>query len=463
MDETSSPRHPATPARGATTPAAPSDATPPDPSASPPLPVAPNLPGAGGRAAPADEAVDPRSILGAGPNDDEPAPDDEIDDGPEEHHVSADGRFPCEQCGADLRFRPGLQSLRCDYCGCVNELPASPEQVEELDFVKFAEKMADRAPTEEQQVVKCETCGAQPEVNDDITATECPFCGSGIVTQSMSRRLITPTALLPFAVERHDGRKLFRRWLKKLWFAPSSLTKSATIDQRLNGMYVPHWTFDSSTITVYSGRRGTRRTTGFGKNRRTYTSWRNVSGVVTVPFDDVLVRASYSLPNEQADKLEPWDLGNLQPYDDAYLAGFNAEAYTVDLTGGFTIATRVMDRQIREMVKRDIGGDRQQIRSLNTKHRRVTFKHILLPVWISAYRYNGKTYRFLINARTGEVQGERPWSVWKIALVLLIVAAIGAIALWYINHSGMVSSGGGATPGGATIQQMDDLHPRRPY
>ncbi len=56
-----------------------------------------------------------------------------------------------------------------------------------------------------------------------------------------------------------------------------------------------------------------------------------------------------------------------------------------------------------------------------------------MPVWLSAYHYGGKIYHLLINARTGEVQGERPYSAWKIAVavavaivLILLIALIAA-------------------------------------
>jgi hypothetical protein len=49
-------------------------------------------------------------------------------------------------------------------------------------------------------------------------------------------------------------------------------------------------------------------------------------------------------------------------------------------------------------------------------------------MYVSAYQFKGKSFRFLINGQTGEVQGERPYSVWKIAsLVISILAVIGLI------------------------------------
>ncbi|MEM6727471.1 MAG: primosomal protein N' (replication factor Y) - superfamily II helicase, partial [Pseudomonadota bacterium] len=76
-----------------------------------------------------------------------------------------------------------------------------------------------------------------------------------------------------------------------------------------------------------------------------------------------------------------------------------------------------------------IGGDRQRIHEIDTRVSDVTFKHILLPVWMAAYKYRGKSYRFVINGRTGAVQGERPYSAWKIAfavIIALIVLGVGA-------------------------------------
>ena len=123
-------------------------------------------------------------------------------------------------------------------------------------------------------------------------------------------------------------------------------------------------------------------------------------------------------------------------YKDEYLSGFRAESYHVDLAEGFDQARQIMDAGIRTLVRRDIGGDEQRISSVRTQHDNVTFKHVLLPIWISAYRYKNKTYRFLINARTGEVQGERPWSWAKIVLLVagLLAATAAAAAIFASFH-----------------------------
>ena len=82
---------------------------------------------------------------------------------------------------------------------------------------------------------------------------------------------------------------------------------------------------------------------------------------------------------------------------------------------------------IHRDVKYDIGGDAQRVHSVDTDVKDVTFKHVLLPVWLAAYKYRGQTYRFVVNGRTGRVQGERPYSAWKIAfaVTLGLILALG--------------------------------------
>jgi hypothetical protein len=138
----------------------------------------------------------------------------------------------------------------------------------------------------------------------------------------------------------------------------------------------------------------------------------------------VLVLASQSLPRSYTDALAPWDLGALVPYSPDYLAGFTAEGYTLSLSDGYGIAREVMAGQIQQDVRYDIGGDDQRIDRIDTDYSAETFKHILLPVWMAAYKYNGKTYRFVVNGQTGKVQGERPYSAWKIAFAVLLAAIV---------------------------------------
>lgn len=350
-------------------------------------------------------------------------------------------QFPCASCGASLAFAPGTTALRCPYCGTDNAIAAEPpHDPHERDYLAELERLAQSADTIEALAVRCDGCGAQTELPPHRTAGHCPFCGRELVAQAVSQRHVKPQYLLPFHVTTAQASDAFRRWIASLWFAPSDLKRFAD-KAGLTGIYIPAWTYDAHATTHYTGQRGddywtteTYSTTVNGKSvTRTRqvkrTRWSPASGTVRNRFDDLLVMATRSLPEASLDHLRPWDLPALVPYKDEYLAGFLAESYQIDLPAGFDIAKAMMVPTIHATIRSDIGGDHQRISTTRSTYASITYKHLLLPAYLSSYRYRQRTFRFLINARTGEVAGERPYSAWKIAfLVLVLLIVIATIA-----------------------------------
>jgi hypothetical protein len=353
-------------------------------------------------------------------------------------------QFPCKQCGAKLRFQPGTTSLVCPYCNFKNEIDAGTLEIPYLSYVEYATQNAQGGASGESHdllVVKCSGCGAQTQLGADVTAGRCAFCGCPVVAEKESKKQIKPAALLPFAVDKPKANGLFRQWIAGLWFVPSDLSKRAE-QAHIDGAYIPAWTYNTETQSRYTGERGvdyqvqetyTEMVNGHPETRTrmvTRTQWTPVSGMVSNSFRDVMVLASKTLPPKQAGHLEPWDLKKLVAYKDDYLSGLACQSYQVDLTGGFEAAKAIMQPVIQGTIVRDIGGNHQRISSVDTKYDDVQFRHILLPLWISAYQFGGKTYRFLIDARSGAVQGERPYSWVKITLLAAaIVIAIVVIAI----------------------------------
>ncbi len=347
-----------------------------------------------------------------------------------------DHRFPCDECGADMRFSPAQSKLICGHCGNEEETgdpnPWS-KTIRELDLHAALSAELPEVEMEETRVSSCPNCGAQVEFSPDIHASECPFCATPVVTDTGTHRHIKPKGVLPFQLDEPAAHSAMNDWLGKLWFAPNGLQEYARNGRKLDGIYVPYWTFDAQTRSRYTGQRGTyyyitvRGPDGKSKRVRKIR-WRNVSGNVQRFFDDVLVLASKSLPKRYTDGLAPWGLSALEPYSPHFLAGFRAEGYQVELPDGFDEACDIMDAQIRRDIKFDIGGDQQRIASVNTQMTEETFKHVLLPVWMAAYKYKGKSYRFVVNGQSGRVQGERPWSAIKITLAVIAgLAVAGAI------------------------------------
>jgi len=348
-------------------------------------------------------------------------------------------RFACAQCGATYRFDPESGALVCAHCGDRQPIRSGPwtrARLKELDFDAASAQDLPDAEMEETRVLSCPNCAAQVAFDADLHARDCPFCATPVVTDTGMHRHVKPRGVLPFALNEEAARAAMRAWLDSLWFAPDGLQQYARKRRAMQGIYLPYWTFDADTASRYTGERGivyyeTHVVRRNGKTSRVQipkVRWRRVSGRVARLFDDVLVIASHSLRDHEANGLAPWDLRALEPYRPEFLAGFRAEGYAVVLPEGYEAARRQMAGVIERDVRFDIGGDRQRIHAIETDIRNVTFKHILLPVCLAAYRYRGATYRVVVNAQTGRVTGERPWSRIKIAMAVLLgllVAAAG--------------------------------------
>jgi hypothetical protein len=207
-------------------------------------------------------------------------------------------------------------------------------------------------------------------------------------------------------------------------------------------VYVPCWTFDARTSSSYSGQRGVDRIVRDSRidaqgrrveTTRTETDWYPASGTVAMAFDDTLVEASNSVPDHLAGALTGWDISGMKPYSDDYVAGFTVEAYQLALEPAFESAKTKFASAIEGAIRQDIGGNHQRILAVDTRYDDVTFKHLLLPVWICSYQFQGKAWRVLVNGQTGAVAGDRPWSVWKIGAAVLGVAIVVA-SIWLLQQ-----------------------------
>lgn len=361
--------------------------------------------------------------------------------------------LPCSNCGAQLSYDPGTAALVCPFCGTENELPPEPdgpwsraEQLRELDYAAAIRGTADAADITVEQTVACPGCGAEVAFGPDTLADQCPFCATPLAREpAHSHRHPKPQGVLPFALTEAEARGRLKRWLGSRWFAPSSLKAFAEAGRPIRGVYIPHYTFDAAGEADYQGMRGDAyyvtqmvSVVQDGKRRRVQQKvrkirWTRVSGRVRRHFDDVLVPASDTLGElsrpVEADGVS-WDLAGLEPYRPEFMAGFRAEAPVVPLEQGFDRAAEGMRAVLTRDARFDIGGDAQKVTHLAARFDAITFKHVLLPVWLAAYRWQNKAFRVVVNGRTGAVTGERPYSVWKIALAALAaLVVIGIIAL----------------------------------
>jgi LSD1 subclass zinc finger protein len=363
-----------------------------------------------------------------------------------EKTATLNSTLQCSNCGATLHFAPGTHQLKCTYCGTANEIVSKDDSpIVSFDYQTFIDNNTN---LQTERVVSCKNCGAATTLPAEVNSDNCAFCASPLViSDAEDKQLLKPHYVLPFLVPQQQALESFRKWLGKLWFAPSDLSKMvSTNGKQFKGIYIPHWSYDADTTTDYEGQRGTyyyvtetyTETVDGKEVTRTrevrHTSWSFASGRVMNEFNDVLVSASKSLPQKIANRLEPWRMDAIVHYNEQYVSGFRSELYQIGAAEGLTEAKERMDPEIRSTICGDIGGDEQSISHYDVAYHNLALKYLLLPVWISAYKYNNKLYHFTINACTGEVVGERPYSAVKITLAVLAAIAIIIVIVYLFNN-----------------------------
>ena len=357
-----------------------------------------------------------------------------------EETLNSEVNKSCANCGAELKFKPGSHQLACAYCGYEEFIEQTKSSFEELELQHYLKVVGENAYTETIELLHCKNCGANQHVEENYKSLDCVYCGEPLIREDVEKEgWILPGALVPFQLDAKKAGNVFKNWVRGIWFAPNKLKRAALDPERLHGLYIPYWTFDSNLFASYQGQRGdyyyeTRRIrtkSGTKTQQVRKTRWSHAAGSVRGFVDDILINASEKKRRDIPPKIAHWNLKELAVFNSKYLAGFVTEKYTISLKEGHHRSFQKAKEIAYNWIRRDIGGDTQRINHADIKLSDETFKHILLPVYISSYRYNGKEYHFYINGQTGVVSGFRPYSFWKIFfLVLFVIVVIALIAIF---------------------------------
>jgi predicted RNA-binding Zn-ribbon protein involved in translation (DUF1610 family) len=355
------------------------------------------------------------------------------------HHVTEDSRtYPCSACGGELHFDIAEQLLKCQHCGNTHQLVEGDDEVTEKDLRKAIELVRFRRNDHaanfvgtEKEIV-CQNCGGHTTFSGSLTAEKCPYCATPIQRDDVhdAPDRLPVDGVLPFTVDDKQAKELIENWISKRWFAPSEF-KTYGRTGSFSSVYTAYFTYDADTRTRYQGRRGDNYTVtvGDGENQRTETrtNWRRVAGQVDNTFDDITVFANDGFERNRIAKLEPWPTDSAKPYSAEYAAGHLCRTYDHDVEECLPEATSQMEEAIRQTVRRDIGGDQQDIQSMDISWLKMTYKHLLLPIWLLTVIYEGRPFQVYINGVTGEVHGARPYS--KVKIITAVVVAVLVIAL----------------------------------
>jgi len=348
-------------------------------------------------------------------------------------------KFPCEGCGADLRWEPGVTALKCEYCGFEKEVAARAESIRERSVDAALRAPRDLGWGAERKVIVCKRCGAHTTLDPLVSASACAFCGTTAVVEAPAdANVVRPEGLLPFRITRDSSLQSFRKWQRSLWLRPNDL-KSASRMTAMQGAYIPFWTFDAATHSYWTAEAGYYYyvEAGSGKDRRRErrVRWEPAAGSLEMFFDDVPVPASRGLDSSLCRGIEPFPTAELTPYDPSYLSGFLAEENAIDLPEALETAKNRMRDELRTACAREVPGDTQRNLQVESVFSALAYKNALLPVWVAAYDYRGKPYRFLVNGVTGKCHGNAPWSWIKITLTVLAILTFVLIILYVAGQS----------------------------
>lgn len=364
---------------------------------------------------------------------------------------TADGRRveltkSCPECGAPLVWIAERQTLGCAYCGTLLPTAAASDPVAAQAHLEhdLAEALQNPPGGRDwgsgHREVRCGSCGAISIFIDGRVAQACDFCGSPkILAHESHGDAITPQSVLPFKVPDTAVRDAFRSWIGKRWFAPNALKAGATLD-RLQGIYLPYWTFDarvSARWTAESGRMVSRQAQRRGADGKLQwvteqtIVWTPVAGAFEHFFDDELVPGTEGVHRSLLKRIEPFPTTteHLRRYSPDFVRGWTVERYQIDLRQAQAINQGDMQNKVRMLAAQRVGNALQRNLQVDARYSGRTFKHVLMPVWLVSYRYHGKAYQLTANGWTAAMAGERPYSWIKIALavlVCLIVLGLGA-------------------------------------
>ena len=173
----------------------------------------------------------------------------------------------CKNCGGGMEFNPENQELQCLHCNSIINFETG-ERVVKKPFENMEQEF--QSWDKESVLVRCTNCGSKEVVSSKNIAHKCSFCGSTKMGNTNDLPGIKPNGVLPFIITEKQSTVNFMKWLKKRWFTPSDLKKTARINT-FSGVYTPTWSYDDEIHTHYKGVLTRTETRRVGDRTESYT------------------------------------------------------------------------------------------------------------------------------------------------------------------------------------------------
>lgn len=347
--------------------------------------------------------------------------------------------YDCPNCGANVAYDVSAGGVSCEYCGFVAPVTADRvgRNAEDFEFTIETLTKARRGWGTERQVLHCDSCGGELSLSEGTLTTTCPFCASSQVNVITSQEeTLRPRFLVPFKIAPDETISLARTWLGKGWYHPNELAENVGV-RRFLGVYLPFWTFNTAVDARW------RAEVGYQKSERRYnahtkrwetrtrTVWKWENGRVHLDIDNLLVTgtAPNHLSHNIIHQLYPFKLDDLVAYRPDYLAGWQAQAYETTLTEAWEIGKKTIRGKAKKACYQRITSNQVRNFTMSADFADESWRYILLPVYLAAYRFEDKVFQVMVNGQTGVVAGSKPVAWWKIWLAIAACLAPGALLI----------------------------------
>lgn len=310
----------------------------------------------------------------------------------------------CESCGGLL----DEEDLFCAECG--TEAPSRGQS-------------SDRPGTAiATHSFECKSCGAQMTYDAQAQSLRCPYCDSVDVIARRDQRVLAPWRAVPFSSAQLQAVEAMREWLGRGFWRPGDLATVARVD-RMTAVYVPYWMFRARTRTFWTA--DTSQTPPGARG-----DWFPMFGSHQGEHQGLLVPASSVLTMEETAAISPFDLSTALPPQQVDTAGAAVEQFAVARKYARPIARHtILAAEAAECRRRYVPGRCRNLK-VNVVVEDMFSEPVQMPVWVMAYRYRDRVYRFLLNGQTGRATGQAPISYRKIAAAIALgIAALLLVAL----------------------------------
>ena len=344
--------------------------------------------------------------------------------------------YKCPSCGADLRFDPETQNLKCDYC-LGNFTESDLETITSNDnYTSPGEERIDDGnqnsyTSQEVNVYTCPSCGAEVITDSVTSATICCYCHNPVVLTKQLSDEFKPSKVIPFKQSKDNALQTFKKWSHKKYFLPDDFASPSQLE-KITGVYIPYWLVDCDTSGYLTATAKNITMWSNSEYRYTKTDTYSVSRGASMYFTYLPHDASKKADDKIMDSIGPFNFEEIENFSYSYLTGFLAEKYDVPKEEVYPDIKALAERSVISELRGSINGyDTSIVDASNVQVHESKFHYSLLPIWMLTYIYKGKTYLYAMNGQTGRTFGSLPLCDKKLNIFTIILFAIVFLVVFF--------------------------------